>query len=124
MSCLAKNIPCNDSILQHLVCAVENAVSLSAVVCIGWQIASRLTLLLIEEILDKRARCPTRWPTGPKCQATLQSKGFAKRQITTMIGVIHLKRRIGRCPNRCRIGQVVPLAAWAWVRAVNPPISA
>ena len=109
MSCLAKNIPCNGSRLQQLVDAVENAISLSCVVVIGWQIGCRLTLLLIEQILDERAKHPTVWPTCPKCQTPLQSKGFAKRQVRTMVGVIHFKRRIGRCPNRCRIGQVAPL---------------
>lgn len=109
MSCLAKNIPCNDSRLQQLVDAVENAVSLSCVVVIAWQIGCRLTVLLIEQILDERAKRPTVWPTCPKCQTRLQSKGFAKRQVTTMVGVIHFKRRIGRCPNRCRIGLVAPL---------------
>ena len=39
----------------------------------------------------------------------LHSKGLAKRQITTLVGVIHFSRRTGRCPNRCRIGLVAPL---------------
>lgn len=109
MSCLSKNIHPTDEKLQQLVGEMENAAALSSVVCIGWQIAIRLTLLLIEETLDKRALRPTVWPSCPKCGQSLQSKGFAKRQITTRIGVIHFSRRIGRCRNRCRIGQVAPL---------------
>ena len=43
------------------------------------------------------------------CGHKLHSKGLAKRQITTLVGVIHFSRRTGRCPNCCRIGLVAPL---------------
>ena len=43
------------------------------------------------------------------CGKRLQSKGFVPRQITTLIGAVRFKRRVGRFPNRCRIGQQAPL---------------
>jgi hypothetical protein len=39
----------------------------------------------------------------------LHSKGFVSRQITSVIGIIRWKRRVGRCPHGCAIGQVAPL---------------
>ena len=109
MPCQIENIHCDDSTLQQLLVRLENAISLSALVLAAWQFASRLAVLLIEETLDRRAKQPTDWSNCPACDTKLQSKGFAQRQITTLIGVIHFKRRVGRCPNRCRIGQQAPL---------------
>ena len=109
MPCQIKNIQYDDSILQELFCRLENAISLAALVLAAGQFARRLAILLIEETLTKRAQPKTEWSNCPKCDTKLQSKGFAKRQITTIIGVIHFSRRVGRCPNRCRIGQIAPL---------------
>ena len=111
MPCQIKNIQFTDVTLQHLFARIEEAISLSALVLAGWQFALRLTVLLIEQTLDNRANRPTAWPNCRICGKKLQSKGFAKRQITTLIGVIRFKRRVGRCPTRCRIGQIAPLDA-------------
>ena len=109
MPCLIDNIQCHDETLQHLVCAIESATSLSSVVAVGWQIAQRVAVLLVEEVLAHRAQQQTPWSNCPMCGKKLQSKGFAQRQLTTIIGVIHFKRRLGRCPNRCRTGMIAPL---------------
>jgi hypothetical protein len=61
------------------------------------------------EVLTERAQRPTQWPDCPECGKRLHSKGFVSRQITSVIGIIHWKRRAGRCPNGCAIGQVAPL---------------
>ncbi len=39
----------------------------------------------------------------------MHSKGSVPRQITSVIGIIRWKRRVGRCPYGCAIGQVAPL---------------
>jgi hypothetical protein len=39
----------------------------------------------------------------------LESKGFVGRCLVGLIGVVHWKRRVGRCPQGCKIGQVAPL---------------
>ena len=109
MPCHLKNIPCDDSTLQDLIVRVETAISLTALVVAAWQLAQRVAVLLIEDTLDKRAKQKTEWLNCPMCGKKLQSKGFAKRRIATLIGVIGFSRRVGRCPNRCRISQYAPL---------------
>ena len=109
MPCQIKNIQCDDSVLQRLFARLENAHSFADLVLVAWQLAQRLAVLLTEDILKKRAQRPTDWSNCPMCGQKLQSKGFAKRQLTTLIGVIRFKRRVGRCPAHCRIGQMAPL---------------
>jgi len=46
--------------------------------------------------------------TLSKVWERLQSKGFKARQIKSIIGNIKWKRRLGRCPNKCTIGQIAP----------------
>lgn len=44
-----------------------------------------------------------------KCGAQLRSKGFIARYLTGLIRTVRWERRVGRCPNGCKIGQVAPL---------------
>ncbi len=53
MPCQIKNIQSDDSTLQQLFARIETAISLSALVTAGWQFALRLTVLLIEQTLDR-----------------------------------------------------------------------
>jgi hypothetical protein len=39
----------------------------------------------------------------------LRSKGFAPRQMMSLLGPIRWQRRVGRCPQGCAIPQVAPL---------------
>lgn len=109
MPCQIETIQCDDLTLQQLFCRLEAAKSLAAIVFGAWQYAQRLAVLITEETLNSRAKHPTEWPRCPKCGSNLQSKGFVNRQITTLLGVVRFKRRVGRCPKRCRIGQIAPL---------------
>ena len=68
-----------------------------------------LALLLIGAILTCRALAPTVWPVCRVCERTLRSKGFAPREIQTRFGVVRWRRRLGRCPSGCTIGQFAPL---------------
>src|SRR5207248_8219362 len=43
------------------------------------------------------------------CGTGLHSKGFVKRQITSLFGPIQWRRRVGRCPHGCATPQVAPL---------------
>lgn len=88
---------------------LEKATTLTALIMIAWQLARMLAVELVEETLAKRAAEKTGWGNCPKCSERLQSKGFKPRQIKSLIGVIKWERRVGRCPNKCVIGQVVPL---------------
>jgi hypothetical protein len=94
--------------LQELLRAVEQAPALAPLILAAWQFARVLTIRLVESVLTQRAQQPTPWPACPRCGTPLESKGFVPRQIATLIGVLHWKRRVGRCPHGCKIGQVAP----------------
>jgi hypothetical protein len=103
------SIPQVDSSLQELVIAIENAPSLGAMMFAAWRLARLLAVKLVEEELTERAQRPTEWPNCEKCGKKLESKGFDDRQLTGLIGTVRWERREGRCPDRCKIGQVAPL---------------
>jgi hypothetical protein len=98
------------STLQALIEAVQQAPSLTAMVRAAWHVGLAVALLVVQEVVTARAQAPTVWPLCPKCGARLHSKGFAARQLTTLLGVVHWQRRVGRCPHGCAIGQqIAPL---------------
>ena len=109
MSCLRDSICQIDPSFQELIESIENASSLTLLVLSGWRLARMLAIRLVVEVLTERAQRPTQWPDCPKCGKRLHSKGFAPRQITSVIGTIRWKRRVGRCPHGCAIGQIAPL---------------
>jgi len=109
MSCLRDSICQIDPSLQELVEAIENASTLTLLILSAWHLARALAVKIVEEILAERGERPTLWPDCPKCGKRLHSKGFVTRQINSLIGIIRWKRRVGRCPRGCRIGQIAPL---------------
>ena len=109
MLCLHDTIHDDDPAVQRLLSAVEDAHSLTALILAAWQVARVLTMHLVEAVLAERRQHPARWPRCPQCGAGLRSKGFAKRQITSLFGPIQWRRRVGRCPHGCETPQVVPL---------------
>ena len=94
---------------QAMLDEVSNASTLSLMIVAAWQLARILAVQLVEETLANRAQAKTEWGTCQKCGKQLHSKGFAVRQIKSVIGLIQWKRRLGRCPHKCEIGQVAPL---------------
>ena len=82
---------------------------MTSIILGAWQLACMLAVKLSGEILLERAQEKTKWGKCTQCGKRLHSKGFKERKITSLIGVISWKRRIGRCPERCKIGQVAPL---------------
>src|SRR3990172_9441480 len=109
MPCLADSIRHIDPALQELVVDVEQAPSLTRMILAAGQLARWLVILLVQEVLAQRAQQPTAWPTCPRCGTRLRSKGFLPRQLTTLLGIVRWERRVGRCPQGCKIGQVAPL---------------
>jgi hypothetical protein len=109
MLCLHDSIRHNDPDVQRLLSAVEDAHALPELILAAWQVARVLTVHLVEAVLAERARHPTLWPRCPQCGACFRSKGFAKRQITSLCGPIQWRRRVGRCPYGCETPQVAPL---------------
>jgi hypothetical protein len=109
MSCLRDSIRQSDPSFQELVEAIENASSLALLVLSAWRLAREFAVKLVIEVLTERAQRPTQWPNCPKCGKRLHSKGFISRQVISLIGIIRWKRRVGRCPRGCAIGQIAPL---------------
>jgi hypothetical protein len=87
---------------------VAEAVTLTALLMAAWQLARVLVIHIVEDVLAERACRPTQWPACPVCGRAVRSKGFAARQITSLFGPIQWQRRVGRCPQGCATGQVVP----------------
>lgn len=94
---------------QVMLDELANATTLSLMIIIAWRLARTIAVLLVEEILTDRAQAKTEWSVCEMCGKRLQSKGFAPRQIKSVIGIIKWRRRLGRCPDKCAIGQVAPL---------------
>jgi hypothetical protein len=117
MLCLHASIRDDDPSLQGLRRAVENAPSFTALILATWQVARVLAVHLLEAVLAERARQPTAWPPCPACGASIRSKGFAPRQMTSLFGPIRWQRRVGRCPQGCAIPQVAP---WDDALGVQP----
>ena len=109
MSHLKRSIQEIDPSLQAMMGEVENATTLSQMIIAAWHLVCVLAMQLVESELTQRAQKKTVWENCPICGRRLQSKGFETRQITSIFGVIHWRRRIGRCPKKCRIGQIAPL---------------
>ena len=109
MLCLSDSIRDDDPSLQRLFNAVVETQTLTELLMAVWPLARMFTLHLVEAVLAERARRPTSWPRCPACGTWLESKGFVRRQITSLFGVIRWQRRVGRCPEGCAIGQVAPL---------------
>jgi hypothetical protein len=108
MLCLIDSIRYDDPSLQRLLGAIEEAQTLTELLLAAWPLARLLTLHVVDYVLAERALRPTLWPRCPVCGASLESKGFVKRQVTSLFGPIRWRRRVGRCPQGCAIGQVAP----------------
>jgi hypothetical protein len=102
-------IPEGSNEIQSLIEKIRNAQNLVAMIIAGFLLARVLTVKIIEKILEERASERCKWPRCPKCNAQIESKGNKKRKIKSIVGEINWKRKIGRCPNGCEIGQVAPL---------------
>jgi hypothetical protein len=89
--------------------AVERAETLEAMMAAAWVLARALVRVLMRGVLEARAVQPVNWPDCKACGQRLQSKGWMPRQWTGVVGTLKWRRRIGRCPSGCKIGQVAPL---------------
>ncbi len=87
---------------------LSKSASLSAVVLTAWRMGLWFAKAIVEQQLMERAQAPTQWAACSVCGAALRSKGFAKRQILTLVGVVEWKRRVGRCPHHCLGSQRIP----------------
>jgi hypothetical protein len=109
MLCLSDSIRHDDPAVQQALSTVEAAQTLTPLILAVWPLARVLALHLLEYVLADRAQRPLAWPPCPRCGASLRSKGFAQRQLTSLFGPLRWRRRVGRCPHGCDIPQVAPL---------------
>ncbi len=108
MPCLISTIRETNPEWQTLFDELEKGTTLPLLIIAAWQLARVLAVSIVEETLARRAQVKTEWGVCPECGKRLQSKGVKPRQIKSIIGDIKWKRRLGRCPNKCRIGQIAP----------------
>ena len=99
----------NEPKFQKQLCSIQESSSLESMVWSSWVLALALAKQLVEQELVRRAQLPTSWTRCSHCGTRLQSKGMRPRQIQTLVGVVHWRRRVGRCPKGCQGSQVIPL---------------
>ena len=109
MSNSLKQLCINDSRWLPNLEALKKSESLTAMVWAAWLLGMSLATFFVEQELAVRAVLPSKWPTCPKCHCRLRSKGRRSRQIQTLVGRVHWKRRVGRCPTGCKGSQLAPL---------------
>ncbi len=56
----------------------------------------------LEKILAEENEKKCSWPKCKKCGTKLESSGSINRKLQTLLGEINWKRKVGRCPNRCK----------------------
>jgi len=106
--CLKAMIGLEVPALQEALAAVEMAQTIDELVVAVTVVVRELGVWLLQTVVAQRAAASTGWPACPKCGRRLHLKEWAQRSVTTSLGQVSWARRIGRCPGRCAIGQVVP----------------
>jgi len=110
MPCLSSIITSHQASCQALLEAVVQAPTLAQMVLAAWALGRFVAARVVEAVLVERAQAPTVWPLCPQCGRRLVSKGWVGRQVTTLVGLVQWRRRVGRCPQRCVVGHpVAPL---------------
>jgi hypothetical protein len=82
--------------------------TLAGLVLAAWQMGLWLANALVESQLNQRAQQVRVGGRRPQYGATLHSNGDVSRRMLTLVGWVAWRRRVGRCPNRCRGSQAVP----------------
>jgi hypothetical protein len=108
MLCLRDSIRLDDADLQHRFQVAYDAQILTELLLAAWALARLIAVDVVESVLRHWAHQPTRWPPCPQCGTRLHSKGFVGREVRSLFGVIRWRRRVGRCPEGCAIGQIAP----------------
>ncbi len=87
---------------------LQKSQTLATLVIAAWQMGLHIARILVEQQLNERAQQPTSWDDCPVCGHRLHSKGFASRQMLTLVGRVQWRRRVGRCPNGCAGSHSIP----------------
>ena len=108
MLCLSDSIRYDDPSVQQLLSTIEEAQTLTQLILAVWPLARVLAQHIVEYVLAERAQQPFAWPPCPTCGASLRSQGFAQRPLTSLVGPLHWRRRVGRWPPGGDSPQVAP----------------
>ena len=108
MLCLSDSIRHDDPCVQQVLRTIEEAQTLAQLILAVWPLARVLALHSVAYVLAERAQRPSAWPSCPTCGVPLRSKGFAQRQLMSLVGPLCGRRRVGRCPQGCALPQVAP----------------
>ncbi len=98
----------DDSDWQQLCQQLSSAVTLATLVLTAWKMGLWIARSIIEQQLTERGKRQDEQSYCSVCKTPLLSKGFAERQMLTLVGKVHWKRRIRRCPRHCLNSQKVP----------------
>lgn len=93
---------------SSLLDRLQQSQTLATIVIAAWQIGLSVARTLVEQQLNERAKQPTIWEACSVCGQRLHSKGFAVRQMLTIVGLVKWRRRVGRCPDGCAGSQSAP----------------
>ncbi len=109
MTYFVESIEQQSTEMEALIGQLKQELNLANMVMIVWQIGLLVARAVLEEVLSKRGQEATEGSVCPKCGQRLESKGLLPRKLVTLVGEISWRRRVWRCPNKCKIKQVVPL---------------
>lgn len=98
-----------DEAWQQWCAELNSSTSLSAMVWVAWQMGLWVARGLVEAQLQTRAEQPTQWPSCTHCGRRLHSNGLEPRQLVTLVGRVHWRRRVGICPGKCKGSRQIPL---------------
>lgn len=107
--CLLESIRQGAPELQGRVDAVECAEEMNGLIKAVAGLVREVGVLILVAVLTDRAQARTEWQACPICGVQLRSKGWVERQLGTSLGIVVWRRRVGRCPRGCEIGQQAPL---------------
>ena len=109
MPCTEEIITLNRTELQEKVEKIRNTSQLAEMIMAAWELGLWIAKKIVEQILEERASRRVCWQNCPECGAKLDNKGRLDREMKSIIGTISWRRKVGRCPNHCQIGQIAPL---------------
>ncbi len=109
MTPVVKELINQESHLQKLFSAIESAVPLNVLILACLKFGLAIARIVASDTLAQRGQAEGDRPSCPKCGKPLESKGLLPRSILSLIGKVSWIRRVWRCPDRCKIGQIAPL---------------
>jgi hypothetical protein len=83
-------------------------VKLRDIVLSGLKLGIAIAVMIVEQILNERGK-ERKELKCPNCGVKLEDKGNIAREIKSIIGRLKWHRKVLRCPNKCKIGQIAPL---------------